>query len=163
MKQLDAHGQSVWIDFLSRDFVANGDLEALIRNGVPGVTSNPTIFQGAIAKGDAYDEQLRDVLKETGTEPKEVFPSRAVRDIQGACDLLQAGPLNDVRRQGRLGLASFRPEPRPRHCRARSREAKRLHELVDRKNLLVKIPATKGGPAGDRGVDRRAGSRSMSR
>ena len=77
LEQLDEHGQSVWIDFLSRDFVENGDLQGLIDQGVRGVTSNPTIFQSAIADGDAYDEQLREILKET-TEPKEVFLQLAV-------------------------------------------------------------------------------------
>ena len=77
LEQLDEHGQSVWIDFLSRDFVEKGDLQGLIDQGVRGVTSNPTIFQSAIADGDSYDEQLREVLKET-TEPKEVFLQLAV-------------------------------------------------------------------------------------
>ena len=77
LHQLSAAGQSVWIDFLSRTFVQDGDLKALVDQGVDGVTSNPTIFQAAIAEGDAYDEQLREVLK-TQTEPKEVFLALAV-------------------------------------------------------------------------------------
>src|SRR5215213_8731800 len=83
LEQLAEHGQSVWIDFLSREFVEKGDLQGLIDQGVRGVTSNPTIFQSAIADGDDYDEQLRDVLKDE-TEPKEVFLQLAVRDIQSA-------------------------------------------------------------------------------
>jgi len=89
LTQLSAHGQSVWVDFLSRTFVQNGDLAGLVRDGVKGVTSNPTIFQSAIADGDAYDEQLREVLK-TETEPKEVFLAVAVEDIRAACDILRA-------------------------------------------------------------------------
>ena len=88
LEQLAEHGQSVWIDFLSREFVEKGELQQLIEEGVKGITSNPTIFQSAIADGDAYDEQLREILKET-TEPKEVFLQLAVRDIQNACDLLR--------------------------------------------------------------------------
>src|SRR5215208_8124041 len=88
LTQLSAHGQSVWIDFLSRTFVRDGDLKALVDAGVVGVTSNPTIFQSAIAEGEAYDEQLREVLK-TETEPKEVFLALAVQDIQDACDILR--------------------------------------------------------------------------
>ena len=88
LEQLDEHGQSVWIDFLSRDFVEGGDLQGLIDQGVRGVTSNPTIFQSAIADGDSYDEQLREVLKET-TEPKEVFLRLAVRASQARAALLR--------------------------------------------------------------------------
>jgi transaldolase len=113
LEQLDEHGQSVWIDFLSRDFVEQGDLQGLIDQGVRGVTSNPTIFQSAIADGDSYDEQLKQVHDEgsgkDGWVSLEVDPNLA-HDTQGTIE-----------------------------------EAKRLHELVDRKNLLVKIPATKEG------------------
>ncbi len=89
LQQLSAHGQSVWIDFLSRRFVQEGELESLVRQGVDGVTSNPTIFQSAIAEGDAYDEQLREVLK-TESDPKEIFLAVAVDDIRAACDVLRA-------------------------------------------------------------------------
>ena len=63
LTQLSDRGQSVWLDFLSRSFIHDGGLADLARQGVDGVTSNPTIFQAAIAKGDAYDDQLREVLK----------------------------------------------------------------------------------------------------
>ena len=63
LKQLSEHGQSVWIDYLSRSLIRDGDLARLIGDGVDGVTSNPTIFQAAIAEGDAYDEQLPEVLQ----------------------------------------------------------------------------------------------------
>ena len=142
LEQLDEHGQSVWIDFLSRDFVEGGDLQGLIDQGVRGVTSNPTIFQSAIADGDSYDEQLREVLKET-TEPKEVFLQLAVRDIQGACDLLKQ--VHDEG-DGKDGWVSLEVDPNLAHdTEGTIEEAKRLHALVDRKNLLVKIPATKEG------------------
>jgi transaldolase len=144
LKQLSAHRQSVWIDFLSRRFVEDGDLEGLVRDGVVGVTSNPTIFQGAIAEGDSYDEQLREVLK-TETEPKEVFLALAVQDIQGACDILR--PTWDaVGENARDGWVSLEVDPNLAHdTRGTIAEAKRLHELVDRPNLFVKIPATKEG------------------
>ena len=88
LHQLTEQGQSVWIDFLSRDFVQGGDLAGLIRDGVVGVTSNPTIFQGAIAEGDAYDEQIKE-LTASETEPKEIFIALARDDIRAACDLLR--------------------------------------------------------------------------
>jgi transaldolase len=142
LEQLDEHGQSVWIDFLSRDFVEQGDLQGLIDQGVRGVTSNPTIFQSAIADGDSYDEQLKEVLKDQ-TEPKEVFLQLAVRDIQGACDLLKQ--VHDEG-SGKDGWVSLEVDPNLAHdTQGTIEEAKRLHELVDRKNLLVKIPATKEG------------------
>ena len=88
LQQLSEQGQSVWIDFVSRSFVRDGDLEALSDQGVEGVTSNPTIFQAAIAEGNDYDDQLREVLKDE-RDPKEVFLALAREDIRGACDILR--------------------------------------------------------------------------
>src|SRR5437764_5806217 len=88
LHQLSAEGQSVWIDFLSRPLLRDGELERLMRDdAVVGVTSNPTIFQNAIAGGDAYDEQIREVLQRT-EDAKQVFLALAVRDVQDACDVL---------------------------------------------------------------------------
>src|SRR5918998_3118046 len=144
LTQLSAHGQSVWIDFLSRPFVRGGDLEALVREGVDGVTSNPTIFQGAIAEGDAYDEQLREILKDA-REPKEVFIALAVEDIRGACDILRP-KWAAVGENARDGWVSFEVDPRLAHdTQGTIEEAKRLHALVDRPNLFIKIPATREG------------------
>jgi transaldolase len=144
LTQLSAHGQSVWIDFLSRPFVQDGDLAGLVDQGVVGVTSNPTIFQGAIAQGDAYDEQLREVLK-TETEPKEVFLALAVQDIRGACDILRS-TWDRGGENARDGWVSLEVDPTLAHdTQATIAEAKRLHALVDRPNLFVKIPATKAG------------------
>src|SRR5918997_2465465 len=144
LQQLSEHGQSVWIDFLSRTFVRDGDLEALVRQGVDGVTSNPTIFQAAIAEGDAYDEQLRDVLKEE-RDPKEVFLALAVEDIRAACDILRP-EWDEAGENARDGWVSFEVEPRLAHdTQGTIEEAKRLHALVDRPNLFIKIPATREG------------------
>jgi transaldolase len=144
LTQLSAHGQSVWVDFLSRTFVQNGDLAGLVRDGVKGVTSNPTIFQSAIADGDAYDEQLREVLK-TETEPKEVFLALAIEDIRAACDILR--PVwDEAGENARDGWVSLEVDPNLAHdTEGTIAEAKRLHALVDRPNLFIKIPATKAG------------------
>jgi transaldolase len=144
LKQLSAHGQSVWIYFLSRRFVEDGDLEALVREGVVGVTSNPTIFQGAIAEGDAYDDQLREVLQ-SEREPKEVFLALAVQDIRNACDILR--PIwDEAGENARDGWVSLEVDPNlAQDTQGTIDEARRLHELVDRPNLFVKIPATKEG------------------
>ena len=144
LTQLSALGQSVWIDFLSRTFVEDGDLAGLVDQGVVGVTSNPTIFQAAIADGDAYDDQLREVLK-TETEPKEVFLALAVKDIQAACDVLRPA-WDRVGENARDGWVSLEVDPTLAHdTQATIEEAKRLHALVDRPNLFIKIPATKEG------------------
>ena len=68
LQELADHGQSVWIDYLSRPFVQDGDLAGLVEQGIKGVTSNPTIFQGAIAEGDAYDDQIRELVSGGGLE-----------------------------------------------------------------------------------------------
>ena len=89
LHQVSELGQSVWIDFLSRKLVHGGELARMMEeDAVVGVTSNPTIFQKAISEGDAYDEQLREVLAEED-DPKEVFLKLAIRDVQDACDLLR--------------------------------------------------------------------------
>jgi len=143
LQQLQAHGQSVWIDFLSRPFVEGGELAGLVRQGVTGVTSNPTIFQGAIAEGDAYDDQLREVLQNE-SDPKEVFLALARNDIRRACDLLR----DEWSRGGadRDGWVSLEVHPTlAEDTEATAAEAARLHEMVERPNLFVKIPATKPG------------------
>ena len=142
LQQLNEYGQSVWVDFLSRTFIEDGDLAGLVEDGVHGVTSNPTIFQGAIAEGDAYDEQLKEVL-ENEREPKEIFLALAVRDIQAACDVLESV---HEEASARDGWVSLEVDPNLAHdTEGTIAEAKRLSELVDRRNLLVKIPATKEG------------------
>jgi transaldolase len=144
LQQLAAHGQSVWIDFLSRRFVEEGELEELVRDGVHGVTSNPTIFQSAIAEGHAYDDQLRELLK-TETDPKEIFLALAVQDIRGACDILRQ-VWDEEGENARDGWVSLEVDPTLAHdTQATIEEARRLHELVDRPNLFVKIPATREG------------------
>src|SRR3954470_23249808 len=88
LHELAALGQSVWIDYLSRPFVQRGELSELVREGVVGVTSNPTIFQGAIAEGNSYDDQIRE-LTATESEPKEIFLALARDDIRAACEELR--------------------------------------------------------------------------
>jgi transaldolase len=143
LQQLAEHGQSVWIDFVSRKFIHGGDLEGLVREGVVGVTSNPTIFQAAIADGDAYDDQIRELVGEGTTEPKEIFLELARDDIRDACDVLR--PIWDEG-SGKDGWVSLEVDPNLAHdTQATIDEATRLHELIDRANLLVKIPATPEG------------------
>src|SRR3954451_25047390 len=142
LKQLADHDQSVWIDFLSRRFVKDGDLKGLVDKGVVGVTSNPTIFQGAIADGDAYDDQIRE-LSADHDDPKEIFWQLAKDDIRDACDILRR-VYDDG--EGKDGWVSLEVDPNLAHDTAKTKsEAIRLHELVDRPNLFIKIPATVAG------------------
>ena len=143
LKALSEHGQSAWIDYLSRSFVRDGDLQGLIDEGIVGVTSNPTIFQGAISQGDAYDDQLREVLT-TEDDPKEVFLALAKDDIRGACDLLT--PVFERNEPTRDGWVSLEVDPNLANDSAGTyKEAKRLHQMVQRRNLFVKIPGTEAG------------------
>jgi transaldolase len=142
LHELAALGQSVWIDYLSRPFVQRGELSELAADGVVGVTSNPTIFQAAIAEGDSYDDQIRELIP-TESEPKEIFLALARDDIRAACDVLR--PAFDAS-SGQDGRVSLEVDPNLAHdTQATIEEAARLSALVDRPNLFVKIPATREG------------------
>ena len=143
LHRLAEYGQSVWIDFLSRDMIRNGELERRMRDdAVVGVTSNPTIFQKAISSGAAYDEQLREVLEEE-RDPKEIFLRLAIKDVEDALDLLR--PVWDEGK-GQDGYVSLEVDPNLASDTAGTiEEAQRLHETIDRPNLFVKIPAMKAG------------------
>jgi transaldolase len=143
LHSLSALGQSVWIDSLSREAIRGGHMQQLIdRYAVVGATSNPTIFQKAMSHGDAYDEQLR----ELGTgDVEQAFWALAEQDIREACDLFR--PIWE-QGLGRDGYVSLEVDPRLAYDSLGTfEEAIRLHEAVDRPNLLVKIPATKLGLA----------------
>jgi transaldolase len=143
LHQLADHGQSVWIDFLSRQLLHSGELARMMReDAVVGVTSNPTIFQKAISQGDAYDEQLRECL-ETLDDAKEIYLHLTNDDVAEACDLLRA--VWDAG-HGQDGYVSWEVDPNLAYnYEATLAEAKRLHGLVAKPNLYVKIPATKPG------------------
>jgi transaldolase len=143
LHELSEHGQSVWIDSLSRELLETGELARLMsEDAVVGVTSNPTIFEKALSTGGWYDEQLQEVI-EREDDPKEVFLSLAVEDIRDACDLLRA---TWEETHGVDGRVSIEVDPELAYDRdATFDEAMRLHELVDRPNAYVKIPATVPG------------------
>lgn len=143
LHELSALGQSVWIDYLSRDLVKSGALaRGIDEDAVTGVTSNPTIFQKALSSGSSYDTQMRELL---GGEDDavEVFFQLAGNDIVAACDVL--APVHEAT-GGRDGYVSLEVDPTLAYdTEATVAEAIRLHQLVDRPNLFVKIPATKPG------------------
>ena len=142
LHELSTRGVSVWFDTLSRDLLETGELARMIEeDAVVGVTSNPTIFQKALAEGDRYDEQIRE-LQEV-SDPREVFFALAMDDIRAACDLLR--PVWDAT-AGVDGFVSLEVDPTLAYDReATFEQAMRFHEEVDRPNLYVKIPATQVG------------------
>jgi transaldolase len=143
LQELTEHGQSVWLDYLSRQLLHSGKLAQMMdRDAVRGVTSNPTIFQKAISEGDWYDQQLKELLSVQQDE-KEIFLALSAVDITEACDLLR--PVWDAT-GGVDGYVSWEVDPTIADERdATIAEAKRLHEWIDKPNLYVKIPATEAG------------------
>lgn len=143
LHELHAHGQSVWLDFLSRDLVDSGELARLVaEEGVRGMTSNPTIFQEAIKGSDTYDEDIRR-LGAQGLTPEEMFEAIAVDDIAAACDVLR--PVFDESDMTD-GFVSLEVSPRLAHdTEGTVEEARRLVARVDRPNLMIKVPATPAG------------------
>jgi transaldolase len=143
LAQLSDAGVSIWLDDISRERLRSGNLQELVdTKHVVGVTSNPTIFQKALEKGDAYDDQLRDL------QIRQIAVDGAIRylmsyDIRWACDVLR--PIYD-RTNGRDGRVSIEVDPRLAHdCERTTAEAKGLWWLVDRPNVMIKIPATEEG------------------
>ncbi len=136
-------GQSVWLDDISRVLLSTSALKRQIEEvGIRGVTSNPTIFEKAIAASDAYDDAVMTLLRQ-GKSPGEIFESVEVEDIRNACDLFR--PLYEESNGGD-GYVSI--EVAPTHARdgdASLIEARRLWASVDRPNLMVKIPGTAEG------------------
>lgn len=141
--QLYEHGQSYWLDNLSRDKIRSGELRRRVASeGLRGVTSNPTIFHKAISKSDAYDEQMSRLI-EQHRSTEEIYEALAISDIQSACDILR--PVYDES-EGVDGYVSLEVTPHAAHDTQHSiEEARRLHHLVARPNLFIKIP---GSPAG---------------
>jgi transaldolase len=140
---LSAQGVSIWLDDISRERLTSGNLQELIDTlDVVGVTSNPSIFQKALEQGDAYNDQLHDLIQ------RDVKLEEAVRlitsyDIRWACDVLK--PVYEAS-QGKDGRVSIEVDPRIAHQTERTTaEAKALWWLVDRPNVMIKIPATVAG------------------
>lgn len=143
LRQLGAHGQSPWYDFITRDLIASGELARLIReDGLRGMTTNPTIFEKAIAGSDLYDADIRR-LAAAGRTPAEIFEALAVADVQAACDLFRA----IYEESGGLdGLVSIEVSPTLAHdTEGTIREAERLWHQVERANVMIKIPGTREG------------------
>ena len=142
-KALSDAGVSIWLDDLSRDLIQTGKISELItERNVVGVTSNPSIFQAALSKGDRYNDDLATLTK-AGKDVEEVVHELTTEDVRDACDLFL--PLYESTR-GVDGRVSIEVDPRLAHDTDKTVEqAKQMHGDVDRPNVLIKIPATKAG------------------
>jgi transaldolase len=142
LQQLHEAGVSIWLDFIERTMVHNGDLDRRIReDALTGMTSNPTIFEKALAEGTAYDAQLRDAPRDL--DAHQLFELVATTDVRDACDHFRG--VYD-RTNGDDGYVSIEVSPGAANdARATEVEAQRLWDTVGRPNLLVKIPGTEEG------------------
>jgi transaldolase len=143
LADLSALGVSIWLDDISRDRLRTGNLKELVdTQHVVGVTSNPTIFQKAMEKGTAYDDQIRE-LATMGVELEEAVRQLTTYDIRWACDVFLATYEASDHVDGRV---SIEVDPRIAHDEAKTTaQAKMLRWMVDRPNVLIKIPATREG------------------
>jgi transaldolase/glucose-6-phosphate isomerase len=144
LKSLADHGQAVWLDFLSRGFIAKGGLKKLVDDdGLRGVTSNPSIFEHAIGHSDEYDGAIARMVQAQDRSVGELFEHLAVEDIQQATDVLR--PAFDAA-HGADGFVSIEVSPYlAKDTQATIDEARRLWREVGRKNLMIKVPATQEG------------------
>ncbi|GAB4380771.1 MAG: transaldolase [Elainellaceae cyanobacterium] len=141
---INEYGQSIWMDYLDRKFIESGDLKDLVENhGITGITSNPAIFQKAIANSDLYDGAMEKGAK-AGKSVDEVYESIVCADIRDACDILR--PVFE-RTEGQDGYVSLEVSPLLARDTKQGtiEEARRLHRMIDRDNLMIKIPGTPEG------------------
>jgi len=143
LREIEALGQAIWIDNLNRQLLDDGTLRQLIeQDGISGVTSNPTIFEKGMGQSDRYDDAFREVAAET-SDPQEVFERLALDDVREAADLLR--PTFEAT-DGQDGYVSFElPASMAFDAQGSISEAQRLRDLIDRDNVLIKLPGTREG------------------
>ena len=143
VKQIHSFGQSIWLDFIDREIIKSGNLKKLIdEDGVRGVTSNPAIFEKAITSSSDYDADIAELAKTT-TDNEELFFGLAVKDIQNATALFK-GVYDESK--GEDGYVSLEVSPfLALKEKETAEQAEKLWKLVDRKNVMIKIPGTKPG------------------
>ena len=142
-QKLSDAGVSIWLDDLSRERLTSGNLAELIKtHNVVGVTTNPTIFAGALSKGAAYAEQMRE-LAAAGADVEEAVFAATCDDVRNACDVFE--PIYKSS-NGFDGRVSIEVDPRlARDAEGTAKMARELYERVGRENVMIKIPATKEG------------------
>ena len=135
-------GQSIWLDYISKDLIASGGIQDWIDKGVVGVTTNPSIFENAIAKTTDYDEEIAS-LRKKGKSTAEIYEVLTVQEVGAAADILR--PVYD-KTGGKDGYVSLEVNPLLASDRDTTiSEAKRLFALLNRPNVMIKIPATPEG------------------
>jgi len=145
VKQIGTCGQSIWLDFLSRDLIESGSLRRLIgEDGISGITTNPSIFEKAVRGGSRYDA-LIGKLAESGCSSRDIYRHLVLRDVADAADLLR--PVHE-KTGGRDGFVSLEVSPHLAHdSEATVAEARSLWQALQRPNVLIKVPATAAGLA----------------
>ena len=143
LRKLGTLGQSVWLDYIRRDLIVSGELRRLIKeDGLRGMTSNPSIFEKAIADSHEYDEDIQAMALE-GKRVKEIYEALSQRDVQSAADEFR--PLYD-KTDGGDGYVSLEVNPHLAHDTGGTlEEARRLWAALSRPNVLIKVPATAEG------------------
>jgi transaldolase/glucose-6-phosphate isomerase len=143
LRDLETAGQAVWLDYLHRKILEDGELQRRIdQDGLKGLTSNPSIFEKAIGEGDAYDDRIR-ALRRQGDSPEALYERLAIADIQAAADIFR--PTYE-RLDARDGYVSLEVSPALAMDTAGTvADARRLWRAVDRPNLMIKVPGTKAG------------------
>ena len=141
---LQQYGQSVWLDYIRRSLIAQGELRRLVEeDGLAGVTSNPAIFEKAIEGSNDYAAAIEELSKDPHLSPKEVYEALAVKDIQDAADVLR--PVYE-RTAARDGYVSLEVSPDLANDKKGTLdEARRLWKAVGRPNVMIKVPATPAG------------------
>jgi transaldolase / glucose-6-phosphate isomerase len=144
LQALRDYGQSVWLDYIRRSLIESGELQRLIaRDGLAGMTSNPSIFEKAIGGSTDYDAALREFEQRGDAEPTAIYEHLAIADIQAAADILR--PVYEAT-QRRDGYVSLEVSP---HLASKTEEtiaeARRLWKAVGRDNLMIKVPGTEAG------------------
>ena len=142
LHELAELGQSIWLDYISRSLIASGELQKLVDQGLRGVTSNPSIFEQAIAGSADYDEDLNRLVRD-GKSVAEIYEDLAMADIRSAADILR--PVYE-KSGGADGYVSLEVNPALAHdTGATIAEARRLFASLERPNVLIKVPATPAG------------------
>lgn len=142
LHELAAQGQSIWYDNIRRGIMDSGEFQALLEQGVLGVTSNPAIFEKAIAQSSDYDEAMNALIAQ-GLAAKEIYETLAIEDIGRAADLLR--PIYD-KTDGVDGYVSLEVSPLLAHDTSGTvEEARRLYATLNRPNVMIKVPATPAG------------------
>jgi transaldolase len=142
LKQLRQVGQSIWLDYISRSLIDTGTLGQMIKSGIRGLTSNPTIFSKAISQGRGYDERIKDLCQQ-GKSAFEIYDELTTKDIQDAADMFR--PVYE-QTYGLDGYVSLEVNPQLAfNTKQTIEEARRLFQKVGRANLMLKLPANEAG------------------